>query len=508
MRCFLWNFGKQLILIEGISFSIRAWRINIVFFFCVRLIGLTIFLYSYWYIENRFYIFKFFCTFRIFLLSILCLILSERLFLLFIGWEGLGISSFLLIAFYKNNKSIQNSIITILRNRVGDFLFFLLLGETILLSLKYSFLYKLRYKILFCLVLLAITKRALFFFSSWLLLAMAAPTPISSLVHSRTLVTAGLYLLMKFAIYLNSFQIFVFLIIFSLTTVFYRGFLTLFEIDSKKIIALSTIGHIRLIFFSIVLFCEILRYFHMLTHAFFKRTLFTIMGSLIHRNYSNQDYRTSSKNESYIVIILQLILFSLLGVVFFSGWFSKDLLFEFLAGSNYSSLLMLLFFMRLFFRILYSIKLLFLFRFNNFLLITFSQKKITFFVVLLLGLTALFFGKIFFWNYLVIIRISNLLTKNRIIIMISLILLMFFFLKKVSVFSQFFNTILFLDKLTLYPSKINQYSKLGNFYLEKNFLEVLFRKNIFYTLYKTMVTSQSVLIYRIVSLLVVLVIFI
>jgi len=334
--------------------------------------------------------------FRAFLLSILCLILSERLFLLFIGWEGLGISSFLLIAFYKNNKSIQNSIITILSNRVGDFVFFLLLGETILFLLKYRFLYKLRYKILFCLVLLAITKSALFFFSSWLLLAIAAPTPISSLVHSRTLVTAGLYLLIKFVIYLNRFQIFIFLMIFSLITIFYRGFLTLFEIDRKKIIALSTIGHIRLIFFSIILFCEILRYFHILSHAFFKRTLFTIIGSLIHRNFSNQDYRASSKNESYVIILLILILFSLLGVVFFSGWYSKDLLFEFLVRSNYSSLLAVLFFLRLFFRILYSIKLLFLFRFNNYLVISYSHQKITFFIILVLGITALFFGKVFF----------------------------------------------------------------------------------------------------------------
>jgi len=123
-RSILWIFGKKLLLVGGISFSVRAWTLNIMFFFCVRLIGLTIFLYSYWYIERRLYIFKFFCMFRAFLLSILCLILSERLFLLFIGWEGLGISSFLLIAFYKNNKSIQNSIITILSNRVGDFVFF------------------------------------------------------------------------------------------------------------------------------------------------------------------------------------------------------------------------------------------------------------------------------------------------------------------------------------------------------------------------------------------------
>jgi len=308
-----------------------------------------------------------------------------------------------------------------------------------------------------------------FFFSSWLLLAIAAPTPISSLVHSRTLVTAGLYLLIKFVIYLNRFQIFIFLIIFSLITIFYRGFLTLFEIDRKKIIALSTIGHISLIFFSIILFCEILRYFHILSHAFFKSTLFTIIGSLIHRNYSNQDYRTSSKNESYVIILLILILFSLLGVVFFSGWYSKDLLFEFLVRSNYSSLLAVLFFLRLFFRILYSIKLLFLFRFNNYLVISYSHSKITFFIILVLGITALFFGKVFFWNYLVLIRISNLLVKNRIIIIIRIVLLLFLLLKKVGILSRFFNSILYLDKLTVSPTKINVIFKLENLYLEKKF---------------------------------------
>lgn len=244
----------------------------------------------------------------------------------------------------------------------------------------------------------------------------------------------------------------------------------------------------------------------MLSHAFFKRTLFTIIGSLIHRNYANQDYRTSSKNESYIIILLALMLFSLLGVVFFSGWFSKDLLFEFLATSNYSSLLITLFFMRLFFRILYSIKLLFLFRFNNYLIMTYSHRRITFFTILVLGVTALFFGKVFFWNYLVLIRVTNFLTKNRIILTITIILLLFIFLKKISLFSRFFNTIFFLDKLTVLPSKVNIFSKLENLYVEKNFLEILFRKNIFYIRYKTIIINQSVFLYRISILLIVLII--
>jgi len=92
---------------------------------------------------------------------------------------------------------------------------------------------------------------------------------------------------------------------------------------------------------------------------------------------------------------------------------------------------------------------------------------------------------------LVLVRISDFLIKNRIIIIISIILLLFFFLKKVAIFSNFFNTILFLDKLTASPAKINIFFKLRNLYLEKNFLEILFRKNIFYISYKTIIINQK-----------------
>jgi len=148
-------------------------------------------LWSYYYMDGEPHYRRFLRVVVAFVRSMILLIFMSTLYGTLIGWDGLGITSFLLVIYYKNRKSLGRSIITALTNRVGDAFLLILLG----LSLYTAGAAHL------CLVLLlltAMTKRAQYPFSRWLPAAMAAPTPVSALVHSSTLVTAGVYLLLRF----------------------------------------------------------------------------------------------------------------------------------------------------------------------------------------------------------------------------------------------------------------------------------------------------------------------
>jgi NADH-ubiquinone oxidoreductase chain 5 len=178
-------------------------------------------------------------------------------------------------------------------------------------------------------LLITLTKRAQFPFSSWLPAAIAAPTPVSSLVHSRTLVTAGFYLLFRFIIINDIIFINTIIVFFCLLTLLYSGLNGLLELDFKKIVALSTLRQISLIFISLLIEIKIMAYFHLLTHAFFKSLLFISVGFIIHFFFNNQDLRFY--NISFINIIKLSFLFSiisLIGLLFSSGFLRKDYILE------------------------------------------------------------------------------------------------------------------------------------------------------------------------------------
>lgn len=190
------------------------------------------------------------------------------------------------------------------------------------------------------LVITFITKRALYPFSPWLPLAIAAPTPISALVHSSTLVTAGLYFIMRFHYILySSPQVMQYLFLARIFTSFYAGINTIFEVDLKKLIALSTLSHLGFIGIAFSIGLLHLRFFHLLVHALFKSLLFMTMGDIIINLNHAQDARYLSGGyfiTPFSVFIMSVSLLNLLGMPSLRGFFSKDLVLETISYSNAS----------------------------------------------------------------------------------------------------------------------------------------------------------------------------
>lgn len=272
----------------------------------------------------------------IFILSIRILIIRNNLFLILLGWDILGISSYILVIYYQNNSSAASGSITLLRNRLGDI--FILLSIRILIYLsnwEFNINESFSLIILLILIVAACTKRAQFPFSAWLPIAISAPTPISALVHSSTLVTAGIFLIIRIIEFPHPFTIRILIIISSITTLYARISAN-WEQDFKKIIALSTLRQIAIIIFAISIFSILLAYFHLIIHAFFKSLIFICAGVIIHES-RYQDIRKISLSSKFIPLIsltLGITRIALMGIPFISGYFSKDSIIEKIISSN------------------------------------------------------------------------------------------------------------------------------------------------------------------------------
>ena len=277
------------------SISLIIDYIRVIFIFTVSLISFSVLKFSSAYMASEPYLTRFNSLVILFIISINLLILIPNIITLLLGWDGLGLISFLLVIYYQNPKSLAAGMLTFLTNRIGDALIIL----TITLIIDQA-----NWNIIFILstptsrlipvlvILAAITKRAQIPFSSWLPAAMAAPTPVSALVHSSTLVTAGVYLLIRFSPFLSTnFAACNILLFLSCLTSLIAGLSALFETDIKKIIALSTLRQLGVIIISTALHIPELTFFHLITHAIFKALLFICAGTLIHAYYNNQDLR-------------------------------------------------------------------------------------------------------------------------------------------------------------------------------------------------------------------------
>lgn len=160
---------------------------------------------------------------------------------------------------------------------------------------------------------------------------MAAPTPVSALVHSSTLVTAGVYLLIRFSSFLRS-NSQTMLLVLSVLTMFIAGLVASFEFDIKKIIALSTLSQLGVIIFSISLGLYTIAFFHLAAHALFKALLFLCAGSVIHGYNGSQDIRnfgSAALNYPLVSVLINFANLSLCGIPFLSGFYSKDMVVEF-----------------------------------------------------------------------------------------------------------------------------------------------------------------------------------
>lgn len=307
--------------------------ISIRFIFIVGLISSMILGYSKYYIEGEIYYYRFIVILLLFVFSIWLFVLSPNVISLLLGWDGLGLTSYLLVIYYQRDSSNNAGMLTVLSNRIGDVC--LLIGISILFFIRsWNFLFfenKVSVRIRLILILAGITKRAQLPFSAWLPAAIAAPTPVSSLVHSSTLVTAGVYLIIRFFECLDIRVLRRFLFIVSVRTIFMAGLCANFEIDIKKIIALSTLRQLGLIMIEIRLGFPILAYCHLVTHAIFKSTIFICAGVIIHMGKGRQDIRGLGRlrrSRPLLSIIFRATNLALCGFPFLAGYYSKDIILE------------------------------------------------------------------------------------------------------------------------------------------------------------------------------------
>nr|YP_010826690.1 NADH dehydrogenase subunit 5 [Nanostrea pinnicola]UOU85771.1 NADH dehydrogenase subunit 5 [Nanostrea pinnicola] len=263
----------------------------------------------------------------LFILSMIVLVVASSMPVVMLGWDWLGVTSFLLVMYYEGKKAFDAAMITGLTNRIGDALLICSVA-----GMCFSFDLSLDMKP-YCWGLIFVvgcaTKSAQIPFSSWLPAAMMAPTPVSSLVHSSTLVTAGIYLLIRSnLVWMNSSLTCSLLVGVGLTTTVMAGVMAVTESDMKKVIALSTLSQLGLMAFSLGLGEVKLAFLHLLCHAFFKAGMFLSVGSMISYNSGNQSFNTFSIATMNLCPAAVLGLFmgsvSLAGIPGTAGYISKE----------------------------------------------------------------------------------------------------------------------------------------------------------------------------------------
>nr|AXI98617.1 NADH dehydrogenase subunit 5 [Pseudoniphargus mateusorum] len=333
---------------SGFVMSLIFDWMSLMFLGAVSFISGCIMKYSYYYMNGEVNFLRFVIILLLFVGSMMVLIVSPNLVSLLLGWDGLGLSSYILVVFYQNESSANAGMLTILSNRVGDVMILMSAG---LLSGLGSWSYYMFEMVevslvVFVILLAGMTKSAQMPFSAWLPAAMAAPTPVSSLVHSSTLVTAGVYLLIRFyPVMSGACYLWGGLLVISSTTMVLAGLGANFETDMKKVVALSTLSQLGLMMMILSVGMVSLSFFHLITHAMFKSSLFMCVGFMMHNLGGSQDSRgmsgfaqMSPLMSGYFLIVNM----ALMGVPFLAGFYSKDLILEMSLMGSESYLVMAL----------------------------------------------------------------------------------------------------------------------------------------------------------------------
>lgn len=341
--------------------------IRLIFISFVLLISSLVIYYRKEYIRGDTNINRFIILVLLFVLSIILLIISPNLIRILLGWDGLGLVSYLLVIYFQNVKSYNAGMLTALSNRIGDVA--LLLAIAWILNYgRWNYIFYLeviknQFEIILIgslIILAAITKRAQIPFSSWLPAAIAAPTPVSALVHSSTLVTAGVYLLIRFNILLVDTWLGQFLLLVSGLTIFIAGIGANFEFDLKKIIALSTLRQLGLIMRILSIGYYKLAFFHLLTHALFKALLFICAGAIIHNINNSQDIRVMGGLAVCMPLTsscFNVANLALCGIPFLAGFYSKDIILEIVSLSYINIFRFFLYFFSTGLTVCYSLRL-------------------------------------------------------------------------------------------------------------------------------------------------------
>lgn len=330
----------------------------------VLFISSNVIRFSKFYMADDPFINRFTVLVIIFIASINLLIFIPHFMALLLGWDGLGLTSFILVIYYQNPKSLAAGIITALTNRIGDVIILVAIGLTLNQGhWSITHMWDTPFVIgqLLAITLAACTKRAQIPFSSWLPAAIAAPTPVSALVHSSTLVTAGVFLLIRFYPFLGPYKIFNSVVLFTaVSTMFIAGIRACSECDIKKIIALSTLRQLGVIITRLGLGAPKIALFHIITHALFKALLFICAGELIALHAHGQELRWMGHLNNLAPVASTCITvasIALCGLPYLAGFYSKDLIIEYFLVGGFNSLILLLSLVAVGFTALYSLRL-------------------------------------------------------------------------------------------------------------------------------------------------------
>lgn len=324
-----------------IPFSYQIDQLSLIMLLLVTGVGFLIHVYSIGYMHHDENVGKFFSFLNLFVFSMLVLVLGSNFVILFIGWEGVGLCSYLLIGFWNKNTSYNNAAKkAFIINRVGDLGF--LLGIFLIYltfdSVQYAEVFQKASAmqigtftvtaITLLLFVGAMGKSAQLPLYTWLPDAMAGPTPVSALIHAATMVTAGIYMILRanvlFTLAPHTLEV---IAIIGAATALFAATIGLAQNDIKKVLAYSTVSQLGYMFLALGVMGYSTSLFHVLTHAFFKALMFLGAGSVIHAMSNEQDMRRMGGLRKALPITFITFLIGCLaiaGIPPFSGFFSKD----------------------------------------------------------------------------------------------------------------------------------------------------------------------------------------
>jgi len=373
IHLFRWIDSESLNISWGFNFD----TLTVSMLIPVLIVSSLVHVYSIGYMSHDPHNQRFFSYLSLFTFMMIILVTANNLLLMFVGWEGVGICSYLLVSFWFTRIAAnQSSMSAFLMNRVGDCLLTIGMFATLWSfgNIDYTTIFSLTpYMneniitiIGICLLIGAMAKSSQIGLHIWLPQAMEGPTPVSALIHAATMVTAGVYLLMRTSplIEYSSTILILCLWIGAITTVF-SSLIGLFQQDIKKVIAYSTMSQLGMMVIAIGLSSYNIALFHLVNHAFYKGLLFLGAGAVIHAVADNQDFRKYGGLRPFLPLTYTVMLIaslSLVAIPFMTGFYSKDFILESAYGQFYFSSIVIYFIATIgaMFTTLYSVKVLYL----------------------------------------------------------------------------------------------------------------------------------------------------
>ena len=373
VQLFKWIDSESL----NISWSFNFDSLTVSMLIPVLIVSSLVHVYSIGYMSHDPHNQRFFSYLSLFTFMMVILVTSDNYLLMFVGWEGVGVCSYLLVSFWFTRIAAnQSSISAFLTNRVGDC--FLTIGIFSILwsfgNIDYSTVFSITpimndniiTLIGICLLIGAMAKSSQIGLHIWLPMAMEGPTPVSALIHAATMVTAGVYLLIRSSplIEYSNTALLICLWVGAITTVF-SSLVGLFQQDIKKVIAYSTMSQLGMMVIAIGLSSYNVALFHLVNHAFYKGLLFLAAGSVIHAVSDNQDFRKYGGLKIFLPLTYSVMLIASLSLVafpFMTGFYSKDFIIESAYGQFFISSIIVYWIATIaaMFTTLYSIKVLYL----------------------------------------------------------------------------------------------------------------------------------------------------